>query len=152
MPPCPSDESDAMKRKTLLLAGVLLALLCAVTILVRGTSYTLALRVDPSAGGADDYRVELDQEREIVRLTQKRLDGDTLRLTFRSVSRGKAFADIFAPDGEMLKMELLFVHPFGVLTVNSYFGNAGGSRIIPIAVTLYRPLNLRIGTSYNRIP
>lgn len=131
-----------MKRKTLLLAGALLALLCAATILVMGSTCTITLRVDPSAGGAEDYRVEIEQEREIIRLTQKRLDGDTLRLTFRSVSRGRVFADVYAPDGAPVGMELLFVHPFGVVTANTYFGRSNGSRIIPLAVTLYLALIL----------
>lgn len=129
-----------MKRKTLLLAGIVLALFCAVMILVLGKSYTMTLHVDPAAGDADGYRVSFEQEREIVSLAGKRLDGDALRLTFHAVQRGKAYVDVFGPDGQAIAMEVLYVHRFGVLTANSYFGRNGASRLVSLAASVYLAL------------
>ncbi|MCR5826450.1 MAG: YdcF family protein [Oscillospiraceae bacterium] len=131
-----------MKRTTLLLAAPLLILLCAAVILLRGSSYTLSLPVDPSAGDADAYLVHFEQNHEVVRLARRELDGDTLRLTLRSVSEGKAFVDVYAPDGEEIYLDVLYVHAFGILTVNHYFGSASGSAVLPFAVVLYLALLL----------
>ena len=131
-----------MKRRTLLWIGLALILFCAVTILAKGSSYTLGVPVGTLSGSADDFRVELEQDREVVRLTERRLDGGTLFLTFRSAERGKAFVDVSAPDGESIGMEVLYVHPFGILSVNTYFGPSSGSKIIPVAVSLYLALIL----------
>ncbi len=131
-----------MKKGTLLWIGLALALTCAVTILVKGSSYTLGVPVGAPAGGAEDYRVELEQDRETVRLTERRLEGGTLFLTFHSVARGRAYVDVSAPDGEPIWMEVLYVHPFGILSVNTCFGPSSGSGIIPVAVSLYLALIL----------
>lgn len=125
-----------MKRRTIVLAGLLLLTVCCAVILTAGTGYTLRVPVRGEAADAADFRVEIDQDKQIVQLTEKRLENGILSLRLRSVSRGRAFLDVYGPEGAMY-MEVVYVHHFGIMTVNGFLGKTSGAGIIPALVTLY---------------
>ena len=124
-----------MKRDTLLALGALLAALSFAAILLLGSTCTLRVPLPRSSGG--EYpRVELEQEEEILRLTEQRQTEDALYLTFRSVSRGKAYVTVWTSE-DIAHMTPLYVHRFGVITMGHFLGASRGSRVIPAAAGLW---------------
>ena len=129
-----------MKKRTLLLIGVLMAAVCCIAVIAAGSAYTLRISVDPETV-ADDYQVEIDQDREIIRLTDKKLENGILFLRIRSAARGRAFISVCRSD-EFGFLEAVYVHRFGVITVDNYFGRSAGAWIIPVLATVYIALLL----------
>jgi uncharacterized SAM-binding protein YcdF (DUF218 family) len=124
-----------MKKRRLALLGLALIILCFVYIAARGGIYTVKLNVPDTAGGAEDYQVEIEQSGETVRLEDKQLRNGVLRLTFSSVSRGRAYIHITGPG--FANMDGIYVHGLGIITWRDYFGDCTGGVIVPIAFALY---------------
>lgn len=125
-----------MKNRTLVLIAVILTVLCAAFLAVRGTSYVVKLDVAGISDDAGDFRVEIEQEPEAVALTDQRVENGQLCLTFRSVHEGKAYVDVTGPDGYSGFFRL-FAHKTGILTIDEFLGNCTGSRAIPLAIAVY---------------
>ena len=127
-----------MKRewRLLLLIGAAFLLIALVVLTWRGSSYTIRVNTGSRTAETDQYRVDVQQEGEIVRLIDKRLENGQLLLRVRSVSRGKAHIEVSDPEGPMW-MDSVYVHHLGIITVNGYLGRSSGAWIIPVLVTLY---------------
>ena len=130
-----------LDKKSLLIIGIVFVILGAVVVILRGRTYTLEIRAWGGFDDAGDYDVSIDQDCEIIAVENKRLEGDVLLLDLRSVSRGRAYVHVVSPD-ESGAMEIVYVHAFGVITVNNFFGRSTGSRIIPVLTELYIALLL----------
>ena len=59
-----------------------------------------------------------------------------LELTFQSESRGKVFFEVEGPN-DFFYMDVIYVHRFNIMTINSYMGYTRGSRVIPITGLLF---------------
>ena len=128
-----------MKKRTVLLIGLLLAAACIVTVIAAGRVCTVRIPVGETEGGSDDFTVEIEQSKEVVRLTDKRMEKGTLLLEFASVSQGRADFTVSRPDGRQT-IDRLYVLPFGVITVGVFGGRSTGSWIIPAMTALYTAL------------
>ena len=122
-----------MEKKLLAAAGVLLAVACSITLLITGRSYRFEI---PLEEGTDDYQVNLEQEAETVRIVSEEERDGTLYLTVEAVSRGKAFLEVLQED-TIISLDVLYVHPLKVMTVNSYFGKCRGALVLPLAAILF---------------
>ena len=134
-----------MKNKTawlLALAGVLLAALCAVVILTQGKTYTTQMSLYGVDAGAtaEEFSADFDTE-NVAEVTGIRLEDGKLLVDLRSVGPGNAIYTINGPDG-FSNSRVLYVHKSGVITEGNYFGDSRGSRVIPIATTLFLALCL----------
>lgn len=130
-----------MRKQGLLITGIVFLLIGMAVVILKGSSYTLKVDTHSLSDDADQYQVSIAQNREIVKVTDRKLKDGILSLTVQSVSMGKAFLDISGPE-EYLLSEVVYVHRFGILTVNSYFGRSSGAAVIPVLVTLYMALIL----------
>lgn len=128
-------------KKVLLLTGALFVALAAAFIILRGSVFTLRLDTGTAAYDAQAYTVTLEQEREIIQLTDKRMEGRVLAVTIKSVSKGRAFLSVVGPD-EYAYMTHMYVHSFGVITADSYLGDSSGSGILPVLLLVYTALLL----------
>ena len=125
-----------MKRKTLILAGVVFILIGAAILIAFGSSFSWKIPVSSADYAAEDYSVTIEQDHEIVRVTGQRLEGQNLYVDLRSVSRGRAYLDVVDPNGKA-RMEVIYVHLFGIITAGQFLGESTGSKIIPILVIIY---------------
>ena len=125
-----------MSKKAYASLGAFLLVLCAVVIIAMGRTYTVAFTVPAPVGSIEDYQVSIEQEGEVVRLVDSKLENDTLLLTIESCNQGKAYVDV-AVAGDYIATDVLYVHQAGVITRNSYFGDCTGSFIVPIAVSVF---------------
>ena len=134
-----------MKRRkeqtVLLMIGILFLIIDMAVIINVGDSYTVHVNVEPGTENIDEYNINIDQDHEIVRITDKKLENGVISLKLRSVSKGRAFIDISGPQNYN-HLEIIYVHSFGVITMDTYFGESTGSRIIPVMAALYLTLIL----------
>ena len=124
-----------MKKKYLVILGVVLILICFIVTIASGRQYTLVIPCIQGEENIENYDISADQNYEIFRVTDKYIRDGNLYITLNSVSKGKAYIDISS--GEFSHMDIVYVHRFGIITIGNYFGRANGSFIIPFAVTLY---------------
>ena len=115
-------------RKFLLLAGIFLILVCVVTVYFMGQTFTIQVQADK------EIKVEIEQD--CIRLINDRKGEGVHYLTFASVHQGKTFVDVYQGD-QAVSMFLLYVHPTGVITHETYFGTSAGSHIITFAIILF---------------
>ena len=121
-----------MKKRWYVLLAAALLIACFAYIAVRGDVYVLRFNTSQMA----DPHAVLEQKEEILRIAEEHTEGDELVVTVRSVSRGHAYVDIL--DGDEIHIgSSLFVHPFGIITEENYFGDCTGGICLPIAVSLF---------------
>ena len=128
-----------MSRKQLILLGIALVLLCLVWLAVVGRTYTLEVPLDANYS-ADNFTVGYDDA--IVRLRSQTSEDGVLRLTFQAQKPGKTGVDVFQgiEVSYPILYDMLYVHPTGAITANTYFGECTGGYVIPIAAALYAAL------------
>ncbi|MBQ9269270.1 MAG: YdcF family protein [Oscillospiraceae bacterium] len=124
-----------LSKRILWIVGLEFLALGLTVVLLQGGSFRLSFPAD-TAESSDAFRVTIDQEREVVSLTDQSLESGRLTLTFRSASPGRAFVEVTGPEG-FSQLEMLYVHPLGVITAGEYFGLSSGAWIIPILVSVY---------------
>ena len=129
-------------KRMLLIAGVLFLIIGMAVLILLGPSYTLRLRMHSEGLAAEDIHISIEQDREIIRIAQKRLEGRELSLEIRPVSEGRAFIQVVGPHEFDSFFESVYVHRFGILTVGGYLGNASGAKVIPVLVSFYLVLCL----------
>ena len=128
-----------MNKKTYIIAGVVLVLLCAIGICAMGR--TMKIRTNVSADQAVDYNIQTDFGDSVIRVVDQGIENGFLTVTVEAVSRGKDFLTVL--DGEkMVWANLVYVHHFGVITQQTYFGMCSGVWLIPAAIILYLALLL----------
>ena len=123
-------------KKTLWIVGAAFLAIAAAVMILTGSSYTLKKEVNDVSLGEEQYRVTLEQDHEIVRVTGQRLEDGVLSVDVRAVSRGKAVVILTDPSGDFY-YETVYVHLFGVITVDSFFGVSSGTAILPVLIALY---------------
>lgn len=128
-----------MNKKTYIIAGVVLVLLCAIGICAMGR--TMKIRTNVAADQAVDYNIQTDFGDSVIRVVDQGIENGFLTVTVEAVSRGKDFLTVL--DGEkMVWANLVYVHHFGVITQQTYFGMCSGVWLIPAAIILYLALLL----------
>ena len=113
-----------------------LAVACIAFMAWRGGEYVWSFDVGSAVTSADDVRIEIEQDAESIIVADKRLDDATLIVTLRANERGKAIVDAFV-NGESVKLEVFYVHAFGIITVNSFFGPCYGYGLVGWAVVIF---------------
>ena len=83
----------------------------------------------------DEFDINIETE-GIIEVTDIKVDGKIATVTFKSIKPGKTYVSIETSKEES-KFDSFHVHPFGILTSNSYFGYMKAVRIIPLAIALY---------------
>ena len=129
-----------MKRKTLALIGLALAILSAVVICTAGRVLTIRFEARDGSGTAGaKVAVEKPEIADIV--DREDVDG-ALRLKLRAGSgRGSTHIRVEFPDGSVTE-DVVYAHTFGVLTRNSFFGDSAGSRVLPVCAAVWLALAL----------
>ena len=123
-----------MSKKTYVISGLLLAVLCAVGILLMGR--TLAVRTDVPAGALSGLRLETENGDRVIRIISQEAEDGCLTLTVAGNAPGREFLSVM--DGEdALWGDVFYVHRFGLITQDSFFGRCRGAWLIPMATVLY---------------
>ena len=120
-----------MNKKTTCIYLCLLVLISIITIVLMGNTYTIEYRLN----GNNDYKVELDQKKEIVKVIDKKIENDKLIMKVKGLKKGAAYITI--SQGITGSSYVFYVHSLGVITEKEYLGYSKGGIIIPICITLF---------------
>ncbi len=128
-----------MRKRTLLLIGAALCIICAAVLIAAGQTYTLRLRQEylsnPIPDDASLIRVETEQDAS-AEVTDFGVEDGTLVIRFASVKRGKTVVRVCFGDEPQTYIHL-YTHLFGVITYDSVFGDSTGDLVIPIALLIF---------------
>ena len=124
-----------MKRKviTLLTLIVFLLIISINFISIKGKEYTIIIS-NHDFSNTNINNIKTIQEGNSVSLIDKKIEGKSLLLKYRSINKGTSIIDISSDD--YYDYEKLYVNHFGVITRNSYFGDASGDEVIPISLSI----------------
>ena len=113
--------------------------ICIVYYIAVGRKYVMEMDVSGYFSQTEQCRITIEQDTEVLKITDSHSEGDHLYITLESVSPGNAFLVVENPnDTEAASMMRgIYVHPSGVITENTFFGRSTGSWCFPIAITLF---------------
>ena len=114
------------KKRQILILAIVLIMLSFGYILLFGNTYTFSIT------NATDIHIE--QDKEVIKIEEEK-KGNTTIIKVKSVSRGKAYV-IAQTSEDTYNSNVFYVHKFGIITDNSYFGDATGDEVIPISVSI----------------
>ena len=120
----------------ILFVGFILFIVTSLVIITNGRYITVKYDVSNISSNINDYKVSIEQDKDIISIVDKKINGNYLEIKYKSKSRGKAFISINTNNGYNY-LTSLYVHSFGIITKNSYFGYSTGSIVIPICVSLF---------------
>ena len=129
----------AKRTKTILAYVALFAVLAAASVAFmvwRGGEYVWSFDVGDAVTSADEVRVDIEQDAESLTVADKRLDDTILIITLRAQERGRAIVTASA-NGDGIRMEVFYVHAFGIITVNSFFGACYGYGVVGWSVIVF---------------
>ncbi|MBO4894392.1 MAG: YdcF family protein [Clostridia bacterium] len=124
-----------MSKKICIITGIILAVFCAAFVIFRGDTYTVAVDAAGSAA-AEDYDILTDHGESILKIADKRISGGKLKITLRSVAPGKESLSVLK-NGETVYLNTYYVHRFGVITENHFWGRSSGDFIIPVSAVIF---------------
>ena len=129
------------KKKFVLIFGILLFILSSIILLINGKKYTVKIEIPKDIESIELLEVKLEQETEVVREIDKKMNKGMLELSFESIQPGKTGIVIsyknYYGDSDYYDYHTLYVHNFGIITYDNYFGDSRGDRIIPISLCLF---------------
>lgn len=128
-------ECILKKIKALILAMVLF-FISAIVIIMNGKTYTFKIESRNLVSDIDEVVIEIDNEK-IVKCINKSLEKDVLMIKLESISKGKTSIYVSNTSGDIIHSDFIYVHNFGIITVNEFMGNSNGSIVIPISITIW---------------
>lgn len=123
------------KVKVLILS-VLLLIISISIIIINGKTYVVEFNNLDSSYNLDNLTIEISENEEIIKCTDKKLEDGTLKLKIKSNAPGKTYITIKNEEETYYDITSIYVHKLGIITINSYFGNCNGSLSIPIAIII----------------
>ncbi len=128
-----------MKKRWYFIFAAVLMCLCFVYSIAVGGRYVMDVNIKRCSDKADQLQITVEQDTEILKVTDSHSEGDHLYITLESVSPGKVFVDVTLLDEteSLISMKPVYVHPMGIITEDNPFGKSTGSWCFPIAITLF---------------
>ncbi len=127
-----------MKKRSngfkILILTIILMLFSTLIICIGGRVYTLRVAVGEEYNDINSFDIYIENSNKVVKCVDKRLEDGELILSLKSISRGKSFVEIKA-EGKYY-YHSVFVHSFGVITIDNYFGASNFGAVIPISVLI----------------
>ena len=128
-----------MKKRYYIILAVVLVCACFVYNIAVGSRYVLEKELYENISNADQLDITVDQEKEIIRITDKQLVDGKLYVTMESVSPGQA--DIIVSDKNepdfLILMRPVYVHQMGIITEENFFGRSTGSWSFAVAAIVF---------------
>ena len=130
-----------ISRKVLASVFVCLFAVSIIVIAVAGRRYSgtcdlTRWGLDDYAGCTDELQVTAEDP-EIVEVTGIRADGTLLKYELRALKGGVTYLLIGTPEEEEKRiLNKFYVHRFGIITEESFFGSCTGGFMIPLSILI----------------
>ena len=126
--------------KLLLLIGIL-TIISIATISIFGNEYTFKINNFESINSTDDVVIKIeenDKPSDLVKIFKEEYNNNYLNITIKSSGReGKATITVVSKNEELLYLDSIYVHKFGIMSINEYLGKTRGSIVIPISICIF---------------
>ena len=99
------------KKYKLFILSIILTIISFSYIVLFSRSYTYTKKLD-NITNIEDLNIKINQDKEIIAITNKEIKNGVLTLKFKSVSAGKAFIDIHNENEETIDMLKIYSHNF----------------------------------------
>ena len=119
-------------KKKILLCGIILIIVDILIITVIGRTYTF--KEDRTRYEIQENQTEFEvkfEKENIAKVIKKELTNNEVIVKIKGLKEGKTV--IFIND----TIDVIYVHPLGIITVNSYLGFFNGGKIIPISFLIF---------------
>lgn len=123
-----------MKKYILLILTLSLTIISALIIIINGKVYNASIKIENYDKDITDLKV-VPKEKNIIKISDVKVDNNTIYVKIKSLSSGKVFIDFYNGD-DYLTFIKVYVHKFGVITRDTYLGSSTGDRAIPISITI----------------
>ena len=87
-----------MKKQFYIIFAVVLILLCFIYNIIVGNRYVIETDVNGYNGSADKLIVAIEQDKEVLKVTEYHIQNEKLYITVESISSGRAFISVSATD------------------------------------------------------
>ena len=129
-----------MSKKILILITICLCAISFLVIAISGDKYTESFDLaqfgmDDISYEAEDYHVVAETP-GIVEISNIRIEGEQLKFDISSLKKGKTSLEIGRQEEGRQVLESVYVHVFGIITVNTFFGKCTASVMIPLSVLI----------------
>ena len=111
----------------------ILFIISFVFILINGNKYYLDVAIN-GVDNIDNINIEVE-EPNIIEITDKKLEDGHLKLTIRSLNKGKTGIDIPFEENTYY-YNAFYVHSFGIITHNDFLGDINGDWIILFSIII----------------
>ena len=78
----------------ILFLGIVLFIVTSLVIVTNGRYITVKYDVSNISTDINDYKVSIEQDKDIISIVDKKINGNYLEIKYKSKSRGKAFISI----------------------------------------------------------
>ena len=123
------------KKIKVLVLAIILTVISILFIILNGNTYTIKTERLNDISNIENLNIKMEEE-NIIECIDKKIENDKLELKIKSISEGKTFIEIENTDSGFSYTCPIYVHKFGIITVNEYMGDCSGSIIIPISIII----------------
>ena len=124
------------KKIKLLILAIILIIISVLCIIINGNTYTVNINNTLiGTTNINELNVEIENG-NIAKCIDKSFEKDILKIKLESISKGKTYVNI-SDSENYFKSFSIYVHNFGIITLDEYMGDSNGSIIIPISITIF---------------
>ncbi|MBQ9376073.1 MAG: YdcF family protein [Ruminococcus sp.] len=124
-----------MNRRICIISGIATLLFCFFYIAVTGNTYTTDVTLPEYFESSKGITVDVEDESVAV-VSDVQIHGNKLEMNIQSLKKGQTIIRVT----DILHNQIIYtayVHTFGVITFDRFFGSCSGDIIIPIASSVY---------------
>ncbi len=126
-----------MKKRYYIILAVVLLCVCFVYNIVVDSRYVLEKKLDANLSNTDQLQITVEQDKEILKIANQQIVDGKLYITLESVSPGKAYVVVSNQNKSESSMWSIYVHRFGIITEENFFGKSTGSWSIDVASIVF---------------
>ena len=126
-------EKASRKNKIIVLT-ITLIIISTLIVLIMGNTYTI--KCVNKYNDAENVSISIEDE-NIVECLDKKVENGVLKIKIKSKTKGKTYINIKYKDNDFYEMNSIYVHKFGIITINEYLGDFNGSIVIPISIIIF---------------
>lgn len=118
----------------IIILTAVLTLISFIVIIIKGNTYELKVKVNNNVKDINELKISIDDDNNSVKLIKKDFKNKELRLLFESKNKGIAFIEVNGKNH--FSINKLFVHKFGIMTLDRRLGKCSGDIVVPISILL----------------
>ena len=116
---------------------VFMSVFCIVFLLINADTYTVDITLERPDTSLDDYITDIEQDREIIKISDRYIENNRLYITLESVSEGRAFLNISLKNSDTSYLSAFYVHKGGIITYSEFFGDCTGGGVVKVCICIY---------------